>query len=168
MLIWFAVLAPIIVAEIFRSPMVDYRLVAVGAVLPVAEAAIGGPRLSHTLLAPVVVMTLVMAATIGRRLVRRRLLGVPIGMFLHLVLDATWADRYLFWWPAFGASFQRDALPELDRPLLVLVILEGLGLLAARWAWRRYDLDRPSNRERLVTSGHLDRTVLDREGDRPG
>lgn len=168
MLIWFAVLAPIIVAEIFRSPMVDYRLVALGAVLPVAEVAVGGPRLLHTLLAPVVVMTLVMAATVGRRLVRRRLLGVPIGLFLHLGLDATWADRDLFWWPVFGASVRRDVVPELDRPLLVILILEGLGLLAARWAWRRYDLDRASNRRRLVAMGHLDRAVLDREGDRPG
>ena len=38
MLLWFVVLAPVAVAEIFRSPMVDYRLVALGAVLPLAEA----------------------------------------------------------------------------------------------------------------------------------
>lgn len=164
MLIWFVVLAPVIVAEVFRSPMVDYRLVALGAVLPVVEEVFGGPRLLHTLLGAVAALAAVMAGTVERRLVRRRLLGVPIGLFLHLVLDATWADRDLFWWPVFGVSFERSAVPELDRPIAVLIVLEVLGLLVARWAWRRYGFDRPENRRRLVATGHLDRSVLDPRG----
>lgn len=165
MVIWFAVLAPVIVAEVFRSPMVDYRLVALGALLPVAEAAVGGPRLLHTLIGAVGLLVVVMAFTVGRRLVRRRLLAVPIGLFLHLVLDATWADRDQFWWPAFGWSLDRAGLPELDRPLLVVLALEAAGLAVGRWAWRRYALDDAANRHLLVSTGHLDRRVL-QPGDR--
>lgn len=161
MLLWFAVLAPIVVAEVFRSPMVDYRLVAAGALLPLVEAALGGPRVLHTLIGAVAALALVMGATVGRRLVRRRLLGVPIGLFLHLVLDGSWTDRELFWWPAFGADFDAASLPEVGRPLVVGLVLEALAAAAAAWAWRRYALDRPGNRRRLVASGHLDRAVLD-------
>jgi hypothetical protein len=160
MVLWFAVVAPILVAEVFRSPMVDYRLVALGALLPLSEVAVGGPRLLHTLVGAVGALVVVMAVTTGRRLVRRRLLGVPIGLFLHLVLDATWTDQRSFWWPLFGWTFERDTLPELGRPLAVGLALEVLAVAAGVWAWRRYGLDDPRNRQRLVRTGHLDRRVL--------
>jgi hypothetical protein len=164
MLLWFAVLAPVVVAEVFRSPMVDYRLVALGAVLPLTESLFGGPGLLHTLLGAVGLLTLVMATTVHRRLLRRRLLGVPIGVFLHLVLDATWTDRALFWWPVFGVDFPDGPVPELGRPVPVLVLFEVLAVAVGVWAWRRYGLDRPANRRRLLTTGHLDRQVLDPKG----
>ncbi len=49
MLLWFAVLALVLVAQVFDSPNLDYRLVVLGAVLPVAEGVLGGPWLLHTL-----------------------------------------------------------------------------------------------------------------------
>jgi hypothetical protein len=161
MILWFAVLAPVIVAEVFRSPLVDYRMVMAGALLPLSEVAVGGPRLLHTLLGSVLALTVVMVSTVGRpRLVRRRLLGVPIGMFLHLVLDGTWTDRDLFWWPVFGWTFDRDVLPELDRPVAVILLLEVVGLAVGWWAWRGYALGRPENLRRLLHTGHLAREVL--------
>lgn len=159
MLIWFLVLAPILVAEVFRSPMIDYRLVALGAVLPLAEI-VTGVNVLHTLLGAVVVMTVVMLSTQKRRLLRRRLLGVPIGLFVHLILDASWTRAELFWWPAFGFDFGPSTLPEFDRPLIVGVALELIGLGAAVWAFRRYDLGDPAKRDRLITTGQLDRSVL--------
>jgi hypothetical protein len=164
MLLWFAVLAPVVVAEVFRSPRVDYRLVALGAVLPLAEVLLGGPHLLHTLVGAVALLGLVMAATVGRRLLRRRLLGVPIGVFLHLVLDATWTDQALFWWPAFGADLGTGTLPELGRPLVVILLLEAMAVAVAVWAWRRYGLDQAANRRRLLVTGHLDRQVLNPGG----
>ncbi|MDA3041063.1 MAG: hypothetical protein O3C27_16340 [Actinomycetota bacterium] len=162
MFLWFLVVAPVIVAEVFRSPMVDYRVVALGAVLPLAEALLGGPSVFHTLLLPVVVLTVVMLATQRRRLVRRRLLGLPIGLLLHLVLDATWADRTLLWWPAFGGSFGEGQVPEVDRALAVGLGLEVIAVAIGVWAARRYELVDPRNRSRLVRSGQLDRHVLSR------
>ncbi len=159
MLIWFIVLAPVLVAEVFRSPMIDYRLVALGAVLPILEVVIGANVL-HTLVGAVVVMTLVMLATQQRRLVRRRLLGIPIGLFVHLVLDGSWTRTDLFWWPVFGLDFGERSLPEFDRPLVVGVLLELVAVGVAVWAWRRYRLDEPTHLQRLIRTGQLDRSVL--------
>lgn len=139
--------------------MIDYRLVALGATLPLAEVVIG-VNVLHTLLGAVVLMTVVMLTTQKRRLLRRRLLGVPIGLFVHQVLDASWTRAELFWWPAFGFDFGPNTLPEFDRPLVVGVLLELLGLGAAVWAYRRYDLSDPTKRSRLITTGQLDRSVL--------
>lgn len=154
MLIWFLVVAPFLVAEIFKSPMVDYRLVALGAVLPLIELGLSNAFVLHTLLAPVLVLTVVMLATMGRRLIRRRLLGVPIGMFFHLVLDGTWASSSLFWWPAFGVSFADESVPEVSSPG-VRLLLEGVGIVIGFVAYRRYGLDEPDKRTRLMKTGHL-------------
>lgn len=160
MVLWFAVLAPVLVAEVFRSPMIDYRVVAVAAVAPVLEAFSGGPRIAHTLLAAVGALTVVMLTTRRRRLTRRRLLGIPIGLFVHLVLDATWSVTALLWWPFFGASFGERQVPEFDRPLVVGLLLEAAAVAAAIWAVRRYELDDAENRRRLFTTGQLARGVL--------
>lgn len=159
MLLWFVILAPVLVAEVFRSPMIDYRMVALGAVVPLAEGLTGGPLIGHTLLGPVLALTVVMAVTQNRRLVRRRWLGVPIGMFMHLVLDGTWTSQALMWWPVFGTRFDAD-LPEFTRPAVVVVIMELIALGAGIWAWRRYALDEPKNRTRLFQTGQLQRGVL--------
>lgn len=160
MFLWFVIVAPVIVAEVFRSPMIDYRVVALGAVLPVAEGALGGPRLLHTLLASVLALTVVMVATPRRRLVRRRLLGVPIGMCLHLVLDGTWADQTVLWWPAFGTSFGDGQIPELARGPVVGLLLEAVAIAVGVWAFRRYHLDDRDNRELLRRTGQLARAAL--------
>ena len=159
MVVWFAVVAPVLVAEIFRSPMVDYRTVVLGAVLPLSEVVIGGSFALHTLAAPVLALALVMVATQGRRLRRRRLLGLPIGLFLHQLLDGTWANTELFWWPAFGWRFS-GSVPESGRSLIVVAGFEILGIMVAIWAWKRYELTDPTNRQLLMRRGHLARGVL--------
>ena len=52
MLLWFIGPAIAIVWVVFRSPMADHRMVAVGAVLPLLEAATGGPPCSTPSSAP--------------------------------------------------------------------------------------------------------------------
>lgn len=154
MFFWFVVTAPFLVAEIFKSPMVDYRLVAVGAALPLVEVFFGQAFVLHTLLAPVLVLTVVMLTTMNRRLIRRRLLGIPIGMFFHLVLDGTWSSSVLFWWPAFGFSLADEPVPEATG-IGWRIVLEMLGIGLAFFAYRRYNLDQPPVRARLAKSGHL-------------
>ena len=156
MILWFAGLSWLGVWAVFRSPALDYRLVMLGAVLPLVELPFGtGPL--HALLAPVVVMALVMILTVGRRLVRRRWLGLPIGLFVHLVLDGTVARPELFWWPLAGSAFG-VALPEqsLGRWLLVF---ELIGAGALMWAVGRFQLDLPEHRRRFLHTGHLDRDL---------
>lgn len=160
MLLWFAVVAPILVAEIFRSPMVDHRTVALGAVLPLVEVVFDLPAVLHTLAGSVLALTLTMAVSINRRLFRRRLLGVPIGLFLHLVLDGTWTNARLFWWPGFGFGFGSERPPELGRSLAMLLVLEALAIGLGWWAWSRYELANHDNRQLLMKTGHLARGVL--------
>ena len=162
MFFWFIGGSMLLVWLVFQTPTIDFRMVALGAVLPLLDGVFGGPRVLHTLLASVVVLAVVMAATTGRRLRRRRWLGVPIGMFLHLVLDGTWSDEELFWWPLFGTDFAAEGLVEWGRGGIG-VAMELAGLAAIWWMVARFDLTDPERRRRFVHEGQLDRSLLDSE-----
>lgn len=159
MLLWFAGGAFLAVWVVFREPAIDYRLVMLGAVVPDAvDGLTGGRWLAHTVLASVVLLTLVMLATRGRRLLRRQLLALPIGTFLHLVLDGAWTDRDVFWWPFLGGQLD-GRLPSLDRGV-ANVVLELLGVAILVWAWRRFELHDPERRARFVRTGRLSRDLV--------
>jgi len=159
MLLWFAFGSIFGVWNVFQSPGLDFRLVAVGALLPlVLDAPFGAQSYAHTLCSAVVVLVLVMALTTGRgrRLRRRRLLGVPIGWFTGLVLSGAWAHKEVFWWPAFGWS--RPSAPLLA-PWPVVIVEELLGVAAAWWAWSRFALADPARRQRFWRTGRLEIAV---------
>jgi len=156
-LIWFAALSVFLVAETFKSPGLDYRLVVLGAVSPVLEGLIGGPWLLHTPLFAAVTLCGVMLMTQNRRLLRRRCLGIPIGLFAHLVLDATWADSGVFWWPFTGFdTLGGSQIREVFRWPGGL-ILEVIGIVIAFWIWKRYRLFEPLRRKSLFKHGRLER-----------
>ena len=158
MAIWFVATAVLTVFFVFDSPALDHRFVAAGAVTPLLETLTGRPWILHTLLGSVVLITLVMVATVGRRLLRRRLLGLPIGTFLFLVFSGTWSHTGLFWWPIAGFDeIGAGTPPELDRPLVVIVLLELAGISMLVWFWRRYGMGAPANRHRLMSTGRLPR-----------
>ena len=159
MILWFAGVSFVFVWWVFRSPALDYRLVMVGSVLPVGEAVLGGPRVLHTLLAAVALLAVVMLATQKRRLVRRRWIGLPIGLLMHLVLDGIWSRAEVFWWPVFGVSFGDGGLPELGRPAGVVLLLEVVGAVCLVWVWRTFDFDQPATRRRFLRTGQLERVV---------
>jgi hypothetical protein len=127
---------------------------ALGAVVPLLELPFGEPRILHSLMGAAAVMVLVMVGARGRRLVQRRLLGIPIGMMLHLVLDGAWTDDHAFWWPFFGAEWSTSELPELGRGAFN-VVLELAGVAAIAWAWRQFGLADPARRKELLTTGRL-------------
>ncbi|MCY3632036.1 MAG: hypothetical protein OXH29_05115 [bacterium] len=165
MFFWFLALSFVLVALVFDSPALDYRMVMLGSVLPVVELLAGGPWALHTLLAPLVVLIAVMLVTRGRRLVRRRWLGLPIGLFLYLVLDGAWLRTELFWWPVFGAGVDSGDLPDF-KPVATLIALELIGLAVGAWAVRRFGL---TDRERLrlfYAQGRLDRSRMGRDRQR--
>jgi membrane-bound metal-dependent hydrolase YbcI (DUF457 family) len=111
----------------------------------------------HTLVASVAALLVVMLLTRRRRLARRRWLGLPIGMFVHLVLDGVWSSAHLFWWPLFGWSFEDKRLPEVTRGLGLDVVLEVIGAIALVWFVRRFDLADAANRQRFLHTGQLPR-----------
>jgi hypothetical protein len=157
--LWFAGGAFVLVWVVFRSPAVDYRLVMLGAVLPVGELPFGSPRLLHSLTAAAAALGLAMLVTPRRRLAQRRLVAVPIGMFIHLLLDGIWTDTQAFWWPFAGLEWSDARLPELSRGPFDLV-LEALGAAALWWCWRRFRLYEPARRDRFLRTGQLDRDVV--------
>ena len=159
MLLWFAFGSIFGVWNVFQSPGLDFRLIAVGALLPLAlDAPFGAQSYAHTLCSAVVVLVLVMALTTGRgrRLRRRRLLGLPIGWFTGLVLSGAWAHKEVFWWPAFGWS--RPSAPLLA-PWPVVIVEELLGAAAGWWAWSRFALADPARRQRFWRTGRLEIAV---------
>ena len=159
-MLWFAGMAFLIVWTVFKDASIDYRLVMAGALLPdLADGVFGGPRLLHTLAFSVGSLVAVMLATRGRRRLRRRLLALPIGMFCHLLLDATWARTATFWWPFFGTAFEGSRLPSFERPLALLVVLEVLGALALVWCHGRFRLGEPDRRRAFLRTGHLGRDL---------
>jgi membrane-bound metal-dependent hydrolase YbcI (DUF457 family) len=157
-LLWFVGLSVAMVWNVFRDPAIDYRLVAVGAVLPdVIDAPFGGPRVLHSVTASAVLLGLVMIATRRRRAARRRLLAIPIGTFLHLVLDFMWTQSRVFWWPFLGWTFHGNRIPSLDRPVALVVAQELVGVAALVWFWRRFGLGDPARRTAFVHTGRLAR-----------
>jgi len=152
---WLAFGAIFGVWNVFQSSGLDFRLVALGALLPfLIDAPFGAQSYAHTLLAAVVVLVVTMLATTGRgrRLRRRRALSLAIGWFASLVLAASWAHKELFWWPAFGTA-RPDA--PLFPPWPILVVEEALGLAAAWWVWVRFGLRDAERRARFLRTGRL-------------
>jgi hypothetical protein len=160
-LLWFAGTSFLAVWLVFRDPAIDHRLVMAGAVLPdIVDGMTGGPWVLHSVFGSVVLLGVVMGATVRRRLLRRQLIALPIGTFLHLVFDGAWNDTDTFWWP-FSGSFGEGGLPTLERGALSLV-LEVVGLAILVWAYRRFRLDVGENRTRFVRTGRLSRELAGR------
>lgn len=122
---------------VFRDPALAYAVVAAGALLPDAiDLAAGGVGPGHSVVVGGALLVLVMLATRGRRRLRRRLLGLPLGFLFHLVLDGAWlGGPQQLWWPLAGPA-NADALPSMSRPLLLLLALEAAGLALGWFAWR--------------------------------
>src|SRR4029079_16524755 len=92
------------VYEIFRSRGLDYRLVALGALAPLlVDLPSGRMGPCHSIVVAVAVLALVMLGTIGRpRLLRRRLVCLPIGWFCGLVLSGAFLPDTVFLSPLLG------------------------------------------------------------------
>ena len=158
MFLWFVACGVLLVATVFDSPGIDYRFVAAGSALPLAENLTGSPWVLHTLAGGALLLTAVMVATSGRgkRLLRRRWLGLPIGALTFLVASGSWLRTELFWWPFAGiGGVGSGHPPELDRPLGLLAVLEAVGVLALVWTYRRFGLSDPERRRDLLVAGRL-------------
>src|SRR5690606_35629367 len=159
MVLWFAGGAFVLVWLVFRSPAVDYRLVVAGAVLPLVELPFGSPRVLHSLTGAAALLALAMVLTPRRRLVQRRLVAIPIGGFLHLLLDGVWADTDAFVWARSGGAWRDARLPGLGGGG-VDAGLEVAGAAARWWRGRRFRLDAPGRRRRCLRTGRLGRDVV--------
>ena len=106
-------------------------------------------------------MSIVMVLTVGRRLVRRRWLGVPIGSFVFLIVAGVWTRTELFWWPFAGLDgIAERPLPEYDRPFGVLVVIELAAIAALVVIGRRLGLDEAEHRRNLLATGRVPKERL--------
>lgn len=152
MLLWFVGTAVLSVWYVFRDVRFDFRLLALGSLLPdVIDLPSGQARWAHSLITSVGVLVGVMLATVGRRMWRKRLLAVPIGMLMHLVWDGAFSTTKVFWWP-FTGSWGDVRLPSLQRGWWN-VALEAAGAAMLAWAWRRFGLADPARRRTLWRAG---------------
>jgi hypothetical protein len=154
MLFWFVGMAAGAVWYVFRDPRFDYRALVLGALLPdLIDLPGGQARWAHSITFAVGVLVVVMLATFGRRPIRRSLLGLPIGVLLHLVFDGIWSSTAVFWWP-FAGSWGDVRVPSLERGWWN-VPLEVIGVVVLVWMYRRFALSRPEARHTLVRTGRL-------------
>jgi hypothetical protein len=155
MFLWFIGTSVVSVWYIFRDPRFDYRLLAVGALLPDAiDLPEGHARWAHSVTVSVAALVLVMLLTAGRKPIRKLLLAVPIGMLLHLVWDGAFTSTEVFWWP-FTGSWGSVRMPSLQRGWWNLAF-EAAGALLLVWIWRRSELSDPQRRDALIRHGRLD------------
>ena len=154
MFLWFIGTAVVTVWYVFRDPRFDYRLLAVGSLLPDAiDLPSGHARWAHSLTVSVGTLVAVMLVTAGRKPIRRLLLAVPIGMLLHLVWDGAFASTSVFWWP-FAGSWGDVRVPSVQRGWLNIAF-EVVGALVLARMWRRCELADPQRRVALLRHGLL-------------
>ena len=154
MLLWFLGTAILTVHFVFTDPRFDYRLLLVGSILPDAlDVPFGQARWAHSLTVAVGVLIAVMLVTAGRKPSRRLLLGLPIGMLLHLVWDGAFAATKVFWWP-FSGSWGDNQVPSLERGWLN-VLMEVAGAAMLVWVWSRFGLADAERRRQFRSRGTL-------------
>lgn len=154
MFLWFVGTVVVTVWWVFRDPGFDYRLLIVGSVLPLVELVVGGARVLHSVTFAVALLVVLMLATPGRRPIRKMLLGLPIGLLLHLVFTGAWRTAQVFWWPFGGVGFDDAPHPVAARGWWN-VPLELVGLALCWWIHRQASLGDPARRAWLRRTGQL-------------
>lgn len=154
MFFWFIGTAVLAVGWVFRDPGFDYRLLVVGSVLPLADGLTGGVGPLHSVTVSILLLATVMLTTRRGGARRRLLLGLPIGMLMHLVFDAAWADTDVFWWPFTGVDFADQGVPVVERGGWSL-LLEAVGVGLCAWIVRRNELTTSARWQRFLGDGRL-------------
>ncbi len=155
MLLWFVGGSALIVWNVFRDPAIDYRVLAVGSLLPDVLDVATGHRVAHSITVSIAMLVALMLGSIGRRPLRKRLLMVPIGMLLHLALDGVFQSTRTFWWPITGLAPVAGHIPSFDRGVLLNVAFEVAGALILRWFWKRFHLGHNEPRDSFLATGRL-------------
>ena len=155
MFFWFLGTAALAVWFVFRDDRFDYRVLALGALLPdIVDGVTGGAWVMHSVIASVGLLTAVMLIARRGSVRRRRWLALPIGTFFHLVFDGAFNNTKVFWWPFAGLDVGDVPLPSLDR-MSLNILLEVAGVVMLVWLWRVNKLSNPQQRQRFIRTGQL-------------
>lgn len=173
MILWHLGATVLIVRYVFRDPDMDLRWVLAGSILPdiidkpiasiLFHDTFGTHRIfAHSVLFPMVAFAIVLIVTKRGTGLRRGLIGLVIGVFVHLLLDAAWATPEAFWWPLFGLEFPRvldsDFMSLLGRMLSDPIVWMGEAAGAAYliWLWRKYLAEAGAVRRFLKKDGRVE------------
>ena len=86
---------------------------------------------------------------------------VAYGWAAFLIAAGVWFRSELFWWPAGGFdAIGVGPVPEYDRPLAVLIVLEVAAIVALVVIGRRLGMDEKANREQFLRTGRVPRERL--------
>ena len=171
MILWHMGLTTLIVWFVMRgNPRVDYRIVAVAALLPdLIDKPIGrillrdryesGRIYAHTLLLNLALFCVLFFMR-GRG--KRTFVLIPISSLLHLALDGVWSNPRIFWWPLFGTEFPRE--PVRDGALSFLNPLnnpgaiwqEAVGVVVIAWLLASHGLLSRDGMRSFVRTGRLE------------
>ena len=154
MFFWFVGPSILAIHEIFRSRGLDYRLIALGSMVPIiVDLPIGHFGPGHSIVVAVAALVTMMVGTIGQsRRLRRRLVGVPIGWFCALVLSGAFLHDDAFLWPLLGSVPGRVGLLP---PITLLVLGEAAGFATIAWSLGRFGLNQAAPRREFWRSGTL-------------
>lgn len=154
MFFWYIGPSVLGVYEVFRSRGLDYRLIALGSLLPLLiDLPTGHFGPGHSIVVAVALLTVVMVGTIGRaRLVRRRLVCLPIGWMCALVLSGAFLHDQVFLWPLLGTDVGHVGLVP---PPTLLVLAEAAGIAMIAWSIGRFGLNRRGSRAEFFRTGRL-------------
>ena len=174
MLFWHLGGTVAVIRYAFRDERMDLRLLLLGAILPdlidtpvglFAYGSLGAVRLvAHSLLFASFVMIVVLLRT-RRGRPRKRWMPLAIGLFMHLFLDAMWADPETLWWPVGGISF---SAAEASGPGAYATgilgdwrvwALEVIGLAYLMAIARRGGLTRSAARRTFLHTGQIDAPI---------
>lgn len=153
-MLWYIGLSTLIVWSVFQSSGIDYRLVAVGSLLPLAvDLPFGHTAVGHTMVFGAGLLLVVMVGTIGRpRLVRRRWLCAVIGVLCGLGLSGAWMNSDVVWWPLGGSAFVGGSLFPI---WWAAVPMELVGAFACWWVVGRFGLYERERWDVFLRSGRL-------------
>lgn len=175
MILWHLGMTLLIVRYVYRDPDMDLRWVLAGSLLPdVLDKPFGSVffnetfqthrLVAHSVLFPIVMLLVVIMATGRGSGIRKALIGLVIGVFAHLVLDAAWADPEAFWWPLFGLEFPHvadSAIGDLLRSMIRNPWVwagEAIGLAYLVGLWRARLRDEGAVR-RFIGTGRIPMTT---------
>lgn len=169
MLLWHVGAGAALVYLTLGRRRIDYRLVALGAVVPdVIDAAFNaagvgraGRGPAHSLSAVIAVALAVVLAVRDKQR-RLALFSLPVGWLTHLVVDAVWVAPATFYWPAFGTAFGAGQGEPYSAGLLLRPHehlstwgAELAGALVIVWFALAFGLNDPARRARFLRDGQL-------------
>lgn len=154
----------------FRDERMDLRFLAIGAILPdLIDTPLGfagwsefqNVRLAaHSLLFGATLMVIVLLTT-RRGRPRKRWMPLAIGVLVHLLLDAMWAQPETLWWPFLGWSFTATGFATVADYLAALLTDwrmwagEAIGAAYLAYLWINGGLSDSERRRAFLSTGRI-------------